>query len=86
MQVRGFRGGWLERVWGSHLGVHLGHKVLAIAGGVNFQALQRQRLQSLGAGGTTGPVGRTPARYQDSTVGGTVARADPKLVLPRLAV
>lgn len=39
-----------------------------------------------GVWGATGPVGRTPARHQDSTVGGTVARADPKLVLPRLAV
>lgn len=29
----------LKRLWGSHLGAHFGHKVQAVAGGVDFQAL-----------------------------------------------
>lgn len=46
-QVRGSWGWAAEKGVGSHLGAHSGHEVQAIAGGVDFQALQRQRLQSL---------------------------------------
>lgn len=50
----GLGGGRLKRVWGPHLGAHLRHKVQAVGGGVDFQVLPRQRLQSLRVWGQQG--------------------------------
>ena len=41
-------------MWGTHLGAHSGHEVQAVASGVDFQALGRQRLWSLRVWGQQG--------------------------------
>lgn len=44
----------LRRLEGSHLGAHSRHEVQAVAGGVDFQALQGKGLRSLRVGGLQG--------------------------------